>query len=116
MNLGATRQEAHHEPKQETAMLECADCRRAMPRSVTVLLWISGRADGAHRVHLACVPKSGGRIGELPLVATGRDYIQHAKANITPKNGGRTKSALRVFAARAASTEDVRFIVVPKCG
>jgi hypothetical protein len=35
-----------------------------MPRSVTVLLWISDRADGAQRVRLAYVPKSGGRIGE----------------------------------------------------
>ena len=78
------------EPKQETAILGCADCarcllqslqmlgvgdgaaacRRAVPRSATVLLWISGRADravpGASRLR-AEEPRQNRRMGS-------RDY------------------------------------------
>ena len=62
-------------------------------------------------MHLACVPKSGGRIGELALVATGRDYHTARKLH-RAEEWRSTKRLLRVFAA--ASTEVVRLIVVPK--
>src|ERR1044071_8081277 len=85
---------------QDERMLGIADwaaaCRRAAPRSVTVLLWISGRADRAQREPLACVPQSDGRIGELPLLATHRDYTQPAQADIAPTSGGRTTRVLCV--------------------
>ena len=52
---------------------------------------------------------------QLTLVATGRDCRTAHASYIAPKSGGRTKGVLRVFVV-TASTENVRLIVVPKCG
>ena len=70
-----------------------------------MLLWISDRADGAKTIHLAYVPKSGGRIGELVLVPTDRDYHTARAGSIAPKCGGRTTRVLRVFAASVKNEE-----------
>ena len=86
-----------------------------MPKSVSVLPWISDRADGAVNVHFACVPKSGSRIDESALVAKDRDYHTARASYIAPKSGGRTTRVLLVFVA-AARTEDVRLTTVPKYG
>ena len=92
------------------------------PAPATLLFWISGRADRAVSVHLAYVPKSGGRIGDLSLVATDRDYTQHAQADVAPKCGGRTTRALLVFGAGGEDEErpthsraEVRLIVRCLC-
>ena len=85
-----------------------------MPRSITVLLWISGRADGAGSVRLAYVPKSSGRIGELALVATDRDDNTARASCIMPKSGGRTKGVLRVFVAARLAQRTSDSQSVPK--
>ena len=64
-----------------------------------MLFGISDRADRAKRIRFVCVPKSGGRIEELILVATDRDYHTALASYIAPKSGGRTTRALLVFAA-----------------
>jgi hypothetical protein len=133
-NLGATRKPAHHKPKQESVMLECAEyarrlsqgermlgvdegdavCRRATAKSATVLLWISVRADGARRVRLAHVPKCGGRIRNF--LSWGRSVITRSTRKL-PRAEERWQNDVRllVFAAFAARAKDVRFITVPKC-
>ena len=136
LTLGRDTRASTPEPKQETVMLECVDYARCLSQSSRMLGVADGasgvkvrcldrllcsfrfsvRANGAVSVHLACMPKNGGRIDEWALVATGRDYHTAHASYIVPKSGGRTKRVLCVFVAarlarRTSDSESCRSAV-----